>query len=63
MEGGINFELKVDNIIIHAPVDTLKHFVNIFEILPYGTNKTTYGRKKRLVYSGKFNMADWNGWS
>ena len=28
-----------------------------------GTNKTTYGGKKRPGYSGKFNMADRNGWS
>ena len=34
MKGGINFELKADNIIIHAPVDTPKHLINIFEILP-----------------------------
>ena len=30
MKGGINFELKADNIIIHAPVDTPKHLINIF---------------------------------
>ena len=63
MKGGINFELKADNIIIHAHVDTPKHLINTFEILPDGTNKTTYRRKKGQGYSGKFNMADWNGWS
>ena len=42
MKGGINFELKADNIIIHTPVDTAKHLINIFEILPDGTNKTAY---------------------
>ena len=63
MKGGINFELKADNTILQALVDTPKHLINIFEMLPDGTNKTTYGRKKRLGYSGKFNMVDWNGWS
>ena len=63
MKGGINFELKAANIITHAPVDTPKHLINIFEILPDGTNKTTYGRKKAPGHSGKFNMVDWNGWS
>ena len=70
MKGGINFELKADNTIVHALVDILhalvdtpKHLINIFEMLPDGTNKTTYGRKKRPGYSGKFNMMDWNGWS
>ena len=28
------------------PVDTPKYLLNIFEILPDGTNKTTYIRKK-----------------
>ena len=60
MKGGINFELKADNTILQALVDTPKH---LFEMLPDGTNKTTYGRKKRPGYSGKFNMVDWNGWS
>ena len=63
MKGGINFELKADNTILHALVDTPKHLINIFEMLPDGTNKTTYGRKKRPGYSGKFSMVDWNGWS
>ena len=70
MKGGINFELKADNTIVHALVDILhalvdtpKHLINIFEMLPDGTNKTTHGRKKRPGYSGKFNMVDWNGWS
>ena len=63
MKSGIFFELKADNIIIHVPVVPPTHLINIFEILPDGTNKTTYGRKERPGYSGKFNMADWNGWS
>ena len=63
MKGGINFELKADNTILQALVDTPKHLINIFEMLPDGTNKTTYGRKKRPGYSRKFNMVDWNGWS
>ena len=46
MKSGINFELKADNIIIHASVDFPKNLTNIFEILPDGTNKTTYERKK-----------------
>ena len=41
MKGGINFELKAANIITHAPVDTPKHLINIFEILPDATNKTS----------------------
>ena len=45
--------LKADNIIIHAPVDTPKHRINIFEILPDETNKTTYERKKTPGCSGK----------
>ena len=40
IKGGINFELKADNV-IHAPVDTPKHFINIFEILPDGKKKPT----------------------
>ena len=59
MKGGINFELKADNI-IHAPVDTPKHFINIFKILPDGKKKA-YIRKKEN--SGKLNMKDRNGWS
>ena len=50
IKGGINFELKADNIIIGAPTDTPKHLINIFEILLDGTNKTSYGRKKRPGY-------------
>ena len=46
MKSGINYELKAGNIIIHAPVDTPKHPINIFEMHPDGTNKTTYGRKR-----------------
>lgn len=34
MKGGINFELKADGIIIRAPVDSPKHLINIFEIIP-----------------------------
>ena len=49
MKGGINFELKADKIIIHAPVDTPTHLINIFEILPDGTNKTTNGRLLREI--------------
>ena len=41
MKSGINFELKADNIIIHAPVVPPKHLINIFEIPPDGTNNTT----------------------
>ena len=63
IKGEINFELKADNIIIHAPVDAPKHLTYIFEMLPDGTNKTAYGRKKRPGYSGKCNMTDRNGWS
>ena len=44
MKGGINFELKADNI-IHAAVAAPKHFINIFEILPDGKKKA-YIRKK-----------------
>ena len=51
MKGEINFELKAGNIIIHAPADTPKH-PNIFEILPDGKNKTTYGRKKGQATQG-----------
>ena len=47
----------------NAPADTSKHFINIFETLPGGTNKTAYGRYKRPGYSRKFNTADRNGWS
>jgi len=46
MKGGSNFELKADNIVINAPVDTPKHLINIFETLPDGTNKTIYGKRK-----------------
>ena len=52
MKGGINFELKADKIIIHAPVDTPTHLINIFEILPDGTNKTTNGRLLREIQHG-----------
>ena len=52
MKGGINFELKADKIIIHAPVDTPTHLVNICEILPDGTNKTTNGRLLREIQHG-----------
>ena len=48
MKGGINFELKADNI-IHAPVDTPKHFINIFKILPDGKKKA-YVRKKEKTW-------------
>ena len=51
MKGGINFELTADNIVIHAPVDTPTH-INIFEILPDGTNKTTNGRLLREIQHG-----------
>ena len=34
MKGGINFELKADGIIIRAPVNSPKHLINIFEIIP-----------------------------
>ena len=61
-EGQNKFELKHYNI-IHAPADTSKHFINIFETLPDGTNKTANGKNKRPGYSRKFNMADRNGWS
>ena len=44
MKGGINFELKADNI-MHALVDTPKHFINIFEIFP-DEKKKDYIRKK-----------------
>ena len=64
MKGGINFELNADNI-IHAPTDTPINTSLIFlrYFLFDGTNKTTYGRKKRPGYSGKLNMAERNGWS
>ena len=52
MKGGINFELKADKIIIHAPVDTPTHLINICEILPDGTNKTTNGRLLREIQHG-----------
>ena len=48
---------------MHAPTDTSKHFINIFETLPGGTNKTAYGRYKRPGYVRKFNTAGRNGWS
>ena len=59
-EGRNLFELKHYNI-IHAPGDTSKHFINIFETLPDGINKTANERNKRPGYSRKFNMADRNG--
>ena len=52
MKGGINFELKADIIIIYAPVDTPKHLINIFEILPDGTNKTTLEERKGQATQG-----------
>ena len=61
-EGRNKFELKHYNI-IHAPTDTSKHFIDIFETLTDGSNKTANGRNKRPGYSRKFNMADRNGWS
>ena len=61
-EGQNKFELNHYNI-IHATADTSKHFINIFETLPDGTNKTANGKNKRPGYSRKFNMADMNGWS
>ena len=61
-EGQNKFELKHYNI-IHAPADTSKHFINIFETLPDETNKTANGRNKRPGYSRKFNMLGRNGWS
>ena len=63
MKGEINFELKADNIIIHAPLtlqNTLLIFLRYF--LMEQTRLHIYGRKKRPGYSGKFNMVDWNGW-
>ena len=62
MKGGINFELKTDNIIVHAPVDAPKHLISIFEILPDGTNKTTYIRKKekaRLLREIQHGGPEW----
>ena len=48
----LKIELKADNIITHAPVDTPTHLINIFEILPDGTNKTTNGRLLREIQHG-----------
>ena len=62
MKGGINFELKAENTILHALVDTPKHLINIFEMLPDGTNKTTYVRKKektRLLREIQHGGLEW----
>ena len=60
MKSGINFELKADNIIIRAPVDTPKHLINIFEILPDGTKRLhTKERKARLLRKIQHGGLEW----
>ena len=51
MKSGSNFELKADNIVINAAVDTPKHLIDIFETLPVGTNKTIYTEKRKGLAS------------
>ena len=61
MKGGINFELKADNI-IHALVDTPKHFINISEILPDWWDKQDYiwrKEKARLLWEIQHGRQEW----
>ena len=58
MKGGIDFELKADNI-IHAPTDTPKHFIRDTSCLMEQTRLHMEERKARLLWEIQHGREVW----